>query len=127
MIVAGLGSRKGVSADEVMTAIAAACEAHALTPPQLGLLATGEAKASEAAFADAALRLGIPLELVSDAALAAVADRTATRSPRSLAETGVPSLSEASALAAAGPTAALLGPRIVAGAVTCALASGGRP
>ena len=36
--------------------------------------------------------------------------------------TGVPSVSEAAALAAAGPGARLLGPRVAVGPATCALA-----
>ncbi|RUW67014.1 cobalamin biosynthesis protein, partial [Mesorhizobium sp. M1E.F.Ca.ET.063.01.1.1] len=38
---------------------------------------------------------------------------------------GTPSVSEASALAAAGKDAKLLGPRTVLGPVTCAIALGG--
>jgi cobalt-precorrin 5A hydrolase len=40
-----------------------------------------------------------------------------------LALTGVPSVAEAAALAAAGPLAHLIGPRLVIGSATCALAS----
>ncbi len=47
-----------------------------------------------------------------------------TRSAASLAATGTGSASEAAALAAAGPGARLLGPRLVLGPVTCALAEG---
>jgi cobalt-precorrin 5A hydrolase len=39
-----------------------------------------------------------------------------------LALTGVPSLAEAAALAAAGPSAGLIASRLVFGAATCALA-----
>jgi cobalt-precorrin 5A hydrolase len=38
---------------------------------------------------------------------------------------GVPTVAEAAALAAAGPAARLLGPRLVVGAATCALAASG--
>ena len=44
---------------------------------------------------------------------------------RVLALTGVPSVSEAAALAAAGPTARLIAPRIAVGPATCALAAVG--
>lgn len=125
MIAAGLGSRKDVTVDDVLAAIRAAAQRYDVPVNRIRLLATGEAKAPEAAFAGAALKLGLPLEIVSDAALAAAGERTLTRSGKSLAVTGVPSLSEASALAAAGPGAVLLGPHIAFGPVTCALARSG--
>jgi cobalt-precorrin 5A hydrolase len=122
MIAAGLGSRKDVTVEEVLAAIRAAAHQHDLAVEEIGLLATGEKKASEPAFAEAALRLGLSLEILSDTALAAVAERTLTHSGNSLAVAGVPSLSETSALAAAGQDSTLFGPRIALGPVTCALA-----
>lgn len=125
MIVAGLGSRKDVSVDEVLAAIRTAAHRHNIPIGKIGRLATGQRKAGEPAFAGAALQLGLALEILGDKALADVGERTLTRSGTSLAVTGLPSLSEASALAAAGPGAELLGPRISLGPVTCALARSG--
>ncbi|XIK08888.1 cobalamin biosynthesis protein [Mesorhizobium sp. AaZ16] len=53
------------------------------------------------------------------------AANTLTHSARSQAVAGTPSVAEAAALAAAGEGARLLGPRIVVGPVTCALATSG--
>jgi cobalt-precorrin 5A hydrolase len=65
---------------------------------------------------------------VPQAALEQAGARAVTRSQRVRALTGVPSLSEAAALAAAGPSARLLAPRIAVGPATCALAiTGGEP
>jgi cobalt-precorrin 5A hydrolase len=50
---------------------------------------------------------------------------TLTHSARSQVIAGTPSVSEAAALAAAGEGSRLLGPRIVVGPVTCALATSG--
>lgn len=122
MMVAGLGSRSGVSVGEVRAAIDAACAAYGIEA--IDLLATGETKASERAFAECALAMGKALEIVAQAALTRVADATLTRSELSQKASGVPSLSEAAALAAAGSGARLLGPRITTGPVTCALAEG---
>ena len=64
----------------------------------------------------AAARLGVPLT---------VAERggeTLSWSAASVRATGVGSASEAAALAAAGPRARLVGPRLVVGRVTCAVA-----
>jgi cobalt-precorrin 5A hydrolase len=125
MIVAGLGSRRGVTAEDVMAAIRAAVGTHGLPMARIGLLATGEAKSGETAFAEAALRLGLPLEIVSQANLAA--QQTPTRSTASLAASGVGSMAEAAALAAAGDDARLLGPRTALGPVTCAIAEAPSP
>jgi cobalt-precorrin 5A hydrolase len=62
-----------------------------------------------------------PLILVEQADLARVGNH-ATHSRRVAQLTGVGSVAEAAALAAAGPKARLLVPRIVVGDVTCALA-----
>lgn len=117
MIAAGIGSRRGVSAAEVVKAVEAALAEHGLARGELGLLAT--VKPDEAGILAAGERLGLPVRVVAGEA------DTPTRSQASLAATGLGSASEAAALAAAGPGAALLGPRTVLGAVTCALARSG--
>jgi cobalamin biosynthesis protein CbiG len=122
MMVAGLGCRRGARPADVAAAIAAALGGRA--PSGLTRLATSEARSREPGLLEAAAALGLALEAVPQAGLAAAAPRCLTRSARSLAETGLPSLAEAAALAAAGPGAVLLGPRVaVARSVTCALAA----
>ncbi|MGC4023883.1 MAG: cobalamin biosynthesis protein [Mesorhizobium sp.] len=59
--------------------------------------------------------------LVNDA-LRSVSARCLTHSQKSIDVTGAASLSEAAALAVAGDSARLLGPRFVQDGVTCALA-----
>jgi cobalt-precorrin 5A hydrolase len=56
--------------------------------------------------------------------LGRVADQVLTRSLRVQAIKGVPSIAEASALVAAGLNARLLGARVAANKVTCAIAVG---
>jgi cobalt-precorrin 5A hydrolase len=121
MRIAGIGCRKGVGADEVLAAIDAALQAHALSRPSLDALATLASKDREAGLAEASQTLGLSL-LILPQAMAAAASGALTRSAASLAATGTPSASETAALAAAGPNARLLGPRIVQGRVTCAIA-----
>ncbi|WP_274424612.1 cobalamin biosynthesis protein [Chelativorans sp. YIM 93263] len=89
---------------------------------RLEALATSEAKALEPAIIEAAKALGLPLIAVAQADLQRASDRCLTRSEASLAATGIASLSEAAALAAAGERSRLLGPRIAEGNVTCAIA-----
>ena len=124
MIVAGIGSRKGVSAAEVMAAVEAALEAHGLERNALSLLATARMKKDEAGIIAAGGTMNLPLILVDDDVLAEMSDLTITRSGASLAVAGTPSVSEAAALAAAGEGARLAGPRTAVGRVTCAIAFG---
>ncbi len=116
MTVAGLGCRRGVSVAAVLAAVEAARGGR-----RLDALATVQAKCGEPALAEAARRLGLPL------LVGAVADgdpRLISRSAVSRAATGSGSASEAAALAAAGPAARLVGPRLALGPVTCAIAVG---
>ena len=125
MIVAGIGSRKGVTASDVRAAIETALEAHGLAMTALSALATSEIKRDEQAIFLAGRDLDLPVLIISDNALQAVSSSTISRSEVSQAQAGTPSVSEASALAAAGRGAELLGPRTVLGSVTCAIALGG--
>jgi cobalt-precorrin 5A hydrolase len=128
MIVAGVGCRKGTAAPEIEAAIAAALARAGLNLGAIRLIATSAAKGGEPGIAAAASSIGVPLVVISQDDLAAAGGRTATRSERVLALAGVPSVAEAAALAAGGPAARLIAPRVVAGPATCALAdSGGDP
>ena len=96
---------------------------------ELDRLATARLKRDEPALLAAGSAIGRELVIVDDAELQAASGRDVHAcSEMSAAMAGTPSVSEASALAAAGPGSRLLGPRLVLGAVTCAIAvSGGRP
>jgi cobalt-precorrin 5A hydrolase len=128
MIVAGVGCRKGTAGAQIEAAITAALAHAGLARAAVRLIATSAAKGSEPGIAAAASSIGVPLVLVAPRDLAAAGERTATRSARVLALAGVPSVAEAAALAAGGPAARLLAPRVAVGPATCALAdSGGGP
>jgi cobalt-precorrin 5A hydrolase len=122
MIVAGVGCRKGAAAAEIEAAIAAALLRAGIAPDALALIATSAAKSGEPGIAAAASARGVRLVLVPQDRLEAAGERTATKSARVSALTGVPSLAEAAALAAGGPTSRLLGARVAIGSATCALA-----
>src|SRR5471032_2565892 len=119
MIVAGIGCRKGVSAAEVETAIAAALANAGFATTQLDLIAAPAVKGGESGIVNAASARGVPLVLVPQADLEAVSGRTVTQSKRVLAIMGVPSAAEAAALAACGPTARLVAARVAVGPATC--------
>lgn len=124
MIVAGLGSRKGATQAEVLAAIDAALAGHRLTRGDLERLATAPLKQDEPGLRAAANALGLELTVVDQASLEDVSDRILTASTLSATHASTPSVSEASALLAAGSDAKLLGPRLVVGPVTCAIAVG---
>ena len=125
MIVAGIGCRKGASAAAISAVIADALARAGLGTQALDLVAAPESKGGEQGVAAAAAALGVPLVLVAKADLEAAGARTQTRSERVLALIGVSSVAEAAALAAGGPAARLILPRITVGVATCALAVGG--
>jgi len=87
-------------------------------------MAAPTVKGTEAGIRDAAEARGLRLMLISQSALEAASPRTLTRSAKSKATMNVHSVAEAAALAAAGPNARLLAPRVAVGPVTCALAEG---
>jgi len=150
-MVAGIGCRSGVSAEQVEAAIEAAMGTIGTASRTLTAIATPAAKGHEPGIIAAAASRGIPLMLISQSALEAANSATLTRSEHSMAAMNVHSVAEASAVAAAaeladttaiasgdsaraagaGGTAGaggakatprLLGPRIAVGPVTCALA-----
>lgn len=125
MMVAGIGSRKGVSVEDVLAAIETAVETHGLTMTALSALATAALKKDEEAIAAAGRALNLPVIIVDDAALQAVPSGMLSKSDLSQELAGTRSVSEASALAVAGVGAKLLGPRTVLGPVTCAIAISG--
>jgi len=127
MIVAGVGCRRGAPASDVEAAIRAALVRAHISADALDAVATIAAKSAEAGIKIAARTFGVALIEVSESAIKAASDRTATRSARVLALMGVPAVAEAAALAAAGPAACLIGPRLVMGAATCALAASDLP
>jgi len=123
MIVAGIGCRRGAGAPDIEAAVRAALTRANVATDALDAVATLAAKGAEPGIQAAAKKLGVSVLLVAEADLLAAGERTQTRSERVRALIGVPSVAEAAALAAAGPTARLIGPRLVIGSATCALAA----
>jgi cobalt-precorrin 5A hydrolase len=122
MIVAGIGCRKGTSSEEIAAVITSALAKAGLSEADLDLIATATIKGEEHGIVAAAKALGVRLTLVPESEFLVAGALTETHSERVMAVTGVPSVAEAAALAAAGPSARLLATRIVVGRATCALA-----
>ena len=123
MIVAGVGCRRGARASDIEAAIRAALARADIAADALDGIATLAAKSAELGIEAAAKKLGVAVVLVPKADLQAAEPRTATRSERVRRLAGVSSVAEAAALAAAGPSARLIAPRLVIGSATCALAT----
>ena len=128
MIVAGIGCRRGTAANDVEAAIRAALARAGVAAAALDAIATMFEKSEEPGIAAAAKKLGVRVVALPQGALEAVSARAATRSARVMAHTGLPSVAETAALAAAGADARLIATRLVVGGAACALAaSGGAP
>jgi len=127
MIVAGVGSRLGVAADELERAVRLALDRFRVPVDRLEAIATDGDKAAQPAYVEAARRFAVRLVGCSRADLDRVAGQIMTPSQRTLGIKGVPSIAEASALAAAGRNACLLGARVATDVATCAIAVGDGP
>ncbi len=110
MIIAGLGCRRACPAEAILALLAEA--------GPIDLLAAPEWKRHEPGLLAAARSLGLDLQFVPEAALAAVQDQCVTRSATVSRAVGLASIAEAAALATGGT---LLRPRFGNTQATCAL------
>ena len=122
MIVAGIGCGRGVRSEDIVSLVRAMLAAFGIARENLDAIATEASKADECGIANAARSLSVRLVRCSLADLEGVARKVVTRSARVQALKGVPSIAEASALVVAGDNARLLGARVAANKVTCAIA-----
>jgi cobalt-precorrin 5A hydrolase len=124
MIIAGIGCGRETSSEDIVSLIAVALSNFGIARENLTAIATETSKADQCGIAGAARALSLPIVRCPVPDLGRVADRVLTRSLRVQEIKGVPSIAEASALVAAGSNARLLGARVVANKVTCAIAIG---
>ncbi len=116
-LVVGVGSSRGVSADEVLDLVDAALAEAGLSPLSISHLATVDAKASESGIVEAAARRGWPVVTHPAERLAAV--DVPNPSAAALAAVGTPSVAEAAAVVDAD---ALLVPKRKSAMATAAVA-----
>lgn len=128
MIAAGLGCRRGCSADDIVAALQEAAARSGVAVSDVRALYSADFKAAEPGLRRAADRLDKPLRLLSRAALAAHAPGALTASQAVARRFELPSVAETAALAGAFELAErrgsvrLLSARAVAGGAACALA-----
>ena len=120
MIVIGIGSNSLATAGDIAAAISAAEVSAGVTADRIATLARG---APDRAIIEAARLHGCEVVLLSVIDLLLRSSQCVTRSAASLAAHGVPSMAEASALAAAGPGSRLTMPRLQRERVTAAVAT----
>lgn len=123
-LAVGVGCRSGVSGEVIADLVEHALEACD-RPGTPAAMFTVVDKQSEPGIGEAAAALGLALVHLPRAALAAVADKVATRSEKVVELFGVPSIAEGAALAGAGPTARLVVERMADRGATVAVAIGG--
>jgi cobalt-precorrin 5A hydrolase len=124
MIVAGVGFRRDTSAAEIERTVRLALGLFRLAPERLDAIATESGKSAEPGLVEAARLLSAKLVGCTLSDLDRVAGQVLTQSLIVMATKGVPSIAEASALAAAGRDARLLGARVATEKATCAIAIG---
>jgi cobalt-precorrin 5A hydrolase len=124
MIVAGVGFRRGASAEEIEKVVRLALGVFELPAERLEALATESEKATDTAFTEVAQRLSVKVAACTVEQLDRVAGQVLTPSKLVLESKGVPSIAEASALVVAGRNARLLGTRVATAQATCAIAIG---
>jgi cobalt-precorrin 5A hydrolase len=122
MITAGIGLRPGTSEADILDCLRQTLTAAGLEPEAIKRLATLASRRDEPGLAAVAHAHDLSLVAIPDEALAGFEAACATRSTRISGLYGVGSVAEAAALAAAGPGATLIQPRIATARVTCALA-----
>lgn len=121
-IVAGIGLRSGASETDILACLDQTLAAAGMEAAQR--FATLASRFAEPGLVAAARSRNAELVAIPDEALKGFEASCATRSTRIASLYGVGSVAEAAALAAAGPGAELIQPRIATARVTCALARG---
>ena len=124
MIVAGFGFRKNVQFESLQDVYQTLCDHHKLSRQDFIGVATHVDKAQNSAMQSLAKNLSLSLIAVPQNEIDL--QNTQSHSALSLQHYNTGSLSEASALAAAGENSYLLGQRVISkdGLATCALAKG---
>lgn len=123
----GLGCARGADPEEAWDLVQAQLTAHDIAPGAIACVTSLDLKADEPAMNIVADRLGVPFRVFTAAELEAEASRLANPSDVVFAEVGCHGVSEGAALAAAGPDAELVVPKVKTANATCAIARAPQP
>lgn len=108
MVVVGVGARRGVSMDAVLHAVGGACSDLGIPVERIDIMATAEPKKDEQGIVEAALKLGMELEVVSLDELKKFTHPEISQSQFVMKTFGVPGVCESAALYVAGGHAKLV-------------------
>ena len=122
--VLGLGCARGADPNAMLSLVNDTLSANGIPPEAVALVASLDLKADEPAMHAVADWLGVPFRVFPADALEAEAHRLATPSNVVFAEVGCHGVAEGAALAAGGPEATLVVPKVKTSEATCAIAKG---
>jgi cobalt-precorrin 5A hydrolase / precorrin-3B C17-methyltransferase len=122
VLALGVGSERGVEAEELIRLVMATIAEHRLARAAIGCVVSLDLKAAEPAIHALADALGVPARFFDAARLDAETPRLANPSALVFAATGCHGVAEGAALAAAGPGGELLVAKTKSARATCAVA-----
>ncbi len=119
-LIAGVGCRKGIEAQQIVAAINSAVAAAGVTVEEIRLLASADVKRNEPGLLEAARRMNVPLRLLASETIRN-STRSFARSDFVQEKVGLPAVAEPAALLAGRRTQLLL-PKQTYHGITVALA-----
>ncbi|WP_432448768.1 precorrin-3B C(17)-methyltransferase [Aliiroseovarius marinus] len=123
----GVGCARNADPDELWQNVSEQLAAANIAPEAIACVTSLDLKADERAMNDLARRLGVPFRVFTAAELEAETARLANPSDVVFEEVGCHGVSEGAALAAAGPDAELVVPKVKTANTTCAIARAPAP
>ena len=126
-LVLGIGCERGAGGDEVLALALESLAEAGLSPAAVGLVASIDVKADEAAVHHVARHFGCPARFFDAATLEAETPRLKNPSDIVFAEVGCHGVAEGAALAAAGETGELVGEKRKSRRATCAIGQAAHP
>ncbi len=126
-LVVGIGCERNASADEVITLVSQTLNTHNLAPASIAAIASIDVKSDEAAIHAAARYFHVPARFFTPEELCKESPRLKNPSALVEKEVGTPGVSEAAALAAAGPQSELIVEKTRSLRATCAIAKAPAP
>jgi cobalt-precorrin 5A hydrolase/precorrin-3B C17-methyltransferase len=121
-IAIGVGCERNAKPVELIRLVQTTLSEHGIARDSIAGVYSLDLKADEPAMQELARWLGVPFRVFDAARLEAETPRLANPSDAVFAEVGCHGVSEGAALAAAGPEAALIVPKVKSERATCAIA-----
>jgi cobalt-precorrin 5A hydrolase/precorrin-3B C17-methyltransferase len=121
-IAIGVGCERNAKPVELIRLVQTTLSGHGIARDSIAGVYSLDLKADEPAMQELARWLGVPFRVFDAATLEAETPRLANPSDTVFAEVGCHGVAEGAALAAAGPTATLIVPKVKSERATCAIA-----